>query len=142
MFTSPHLALLLLLIKTFKKAPDGADFKLIYTADERGFIAEGSHLPKPVAETPEVLAARAKHLEAVKEAEEIEILQKKINQFAPIDLTADISFLEDSEKQALDQLIAAAKLLNPVFNLQAWAGYPLMRQYLSKTPGEHKSNLI
>ena len=69
-------------------------------------------------------------------------MQKKINQFAPIDLTADISFLEDSEKQALDQLIAAAKLLNPVFNLQAWAGYPLMREYLSKTPGEHESNLI
>jgi hypothetical protein len=51
-------------------------------------------------------------------------LRVKVEQFAPVVLQADLSHLPESERQALDKLVEAAKLLDPVFDRQAWAGNP------------------
>jgi len=58
-------------------------------------------------------------------------LLAKVAQFAPARLTTDISFLPPSEKEALDLIIEAAKLLDPIFDRQAWAGYPDHRRKLA-----------
>lgn len=59
-------------------------------------------------------------------------LQAKVDQFAVAELTADLSDLSDAEKKTLDTLIEAAKLLDPLFDLQAWTGNPELEEELSK----------
>jgi hypothetical protein len=64
-------------------------------------------------------------------------LRAKIAQFVPAALTADISSLPDPEKQALDKIIAAARLMDPVFDRQAWAGNPAARARLAQDTSDH-----
>ncbi len=49
-------------------------------------------------------------------------LAKKIRRFAPTVLTANTSRLSPGDRQALQKIIAAAKLLDPLFLRQAWSG--------------------
>jgi hypothetical protein len=49
-------------------------------------------------------------------------LARKIARFAPTTLTADTSKLTAKDRQALDKIIAAAKLLDPLFLRQVWSG--------------------
>lgn len=58
-------------------------------------------------------------------------LAERIAQFAPVTITADISGLPEGEKAALDKIIEAAKLLDPIFNRQAYAGYEELEKTLS-----------
>ena len=69
-------------------------------------------------------------------------LRAKIAQFAPAVLTADVSTLPDAEKQALDRIIAAARLLEPVFDRQAWAGNPAARATLAQDTSDHGKVLL
>lgn len=63
-------------------------------------------------------------------------LAKKIARFAPTTLTADISKLSAKDRQALEKIIAAAKLLDPLFLRQVWSGNAALEQKLlaDKTP--------
>lgn len=54
----------------------------------------------------------------------------KIRRFAPTDITADTSHLSDNDRKALDKLIEAAKLLDPLFLRQAWSGNEALRKKL------------
>jgi len=49
-------------------------------------------------------------------------LAKKIARFAPTTLTANLSKLSAGDAQALAKIIAAAKLLDPLFLRQVWSG--------------------
>jgi hypothetical protein len=49
-------------------------------------------------------------------------LTLKIRQYASTDLTADTSHLSDGDRKALEKLIEAAKLLDPLFLRQVWSG--------------------
>ena len=79
----------------------------------------------PPSETPGAPAA-APPAEAPKLT-----LAEKVHQFAPAKLAADVSKLPANERQALEKLVAAAKLLDPVFDRQAWAGNPALRARLA-----------
>lgn len=57
-------------------------------------------------------------------------LSAKIAQFAPATISADISKLPPSERKALDLIIEASKLLDPIFNRQAYAGNPALEAKL------------
>ncbi|MCU0681452.1 MAG: hypothetical protein MUF34_04190 [Polyangiaceae bacterium] len=57
-------------------------------------------------------------------------LRAKVAQFAPAVLSADLTKLPPAERQVLDELVAAAKLLDPVFDRQAWVGNPALREKL------------
>ena len=46
----------------------------------------------------------------------------KTQQFAPAELSADLSALPESERATLDKLIAAARLMDPILDRQSWAG--------------------
>ncbi len=63
-------------------------------------------------------------------------LEKKIARFAPTTLTADVSKLTPKDRQALDKIIAAAKLLDPLFLRQVWSGNDALEKKLmaDKTP--------
>ncbi|MFN2516466.1 MAG: hypothetical protein ABR556_09650 [Pyrinomonadaceae bacterium] len=49
-------------------------------------------------------------------------LAKKIRRFAPTVLTANTSRLSANDRKALDKIIEAAKLLDPLFLRQVWSG--------------------
>ena len=49
-------------------------------------------------------------------------LAAKIRQFAPTELSADTSHLSENDRKALDKLIEAARLLDPLFLRQVWSG--------------------
>ncbi|MBI5203081.1 MAG: hypothetical protein HY925_15925 [Elusimicrobia bacterium] len=59
---------------------------------------------------------------AFAEPSELERLQKLQAQFAPVEITADVSKLPDNEKQALGKLVEAAKIMDALFLRQCWAG--------------------
>ncbi len=63
-------------------------------------------------------------------------LAQKIARFAPTTLTADVSKLAPKDRQALDKIIAAAKLLDPLFLRQVWSGNDALEKKLlaDKTP--------
>src|ERR1043165_3575052 len=64
-------------------------------------------------------------------------LAKKIARFAPTTLTTDVSKLSAKDRQALDKIIAAAKLFDPLFLRQVWSGNDALEKKLlaDKTPG-------
>ncbi|MFN2510667.1 MAG: hypothetical protein ABR568_04395 [Pyrinomonadaceae bacterium] len=57
-------------------------------------------------------------------------LAKKIRRFAPTALTADTSQLSPSDRKALNKIIEAAKLMDPLFLRQVWSGNEALRQKL------------
>ncbi|MCX4247574.1 dipeptidyl-peptidase 3 family protein [Paraliomyxa miuraensis] len=58
-------------------------------------------------------------------------LGAKIDQFAIAELTVDTASLSESERQTLSTLIEAAKLMDPIFDRQAWVGNPKLESKLS-----------
>lgn len=57
-------------------------------------------------------------------------LAKKIARFSPTVLTANISQLSAGDRKALTKIIAAAKLLDPLFLRQVWSGNEALKQKL------------
>src|ERR1041385_226985 len=57
-------------------------------------------------------------------------LARKIARFAPTTLTADTSKLAAKDRQALDKIIAAPKLLDPLFLRQVWSGNDALEKKL------------
>lgn len=62
---------------------------------------------------------------------ELAVLEAEIARFAPVTITADVSPLPDSERKVLDALIEAARLLDPIFDRQAYAGNPALAATLA-----------
>ncbi|KAI3753195.1 hypothetical protein L2E82_25241 [Cichorium intybus] len=57
-------------------------------------------------------------------------LQKKLNRYAPISLTAELTGLPEDDKEALILLIHAARLMDDIFHQQVWFGNPSFREWL------------
>jgi hypothetical protein len=49
-------------------------------------------------------------------------LQRMTARFAPVDLKVDVSKLPDDEKRALAKMVQAARVMDPLFMRQSWAG--------------------
>jgi hypothetical protein len=59
-------------------------------------------------------------------------LPTAIARFAPTDIRADVSRLSAGDKQALGELVEAAKLMDAIFLRQSWSGNVAMRTALAK----------
>jgi hypothetical protein len=57
-------------------------------------------------------------------------LAAKIRRFAPTDVTADLAQLSENDRKALDKVIEAAKLLDPLFRRQVWSGNDALQKKL------------
>ena len=57
-------------------------------------------------------------------------LAAKIRQFSMTDLTADTSRLSENDRKALEKLIEAARLLDPLFIRQVWSGNEALKKKL------------
>jgi hypothetical protein len=72
-----------------------------------------------------------------KEPRIVSDVDKRVAQFAPTPLHADLSALQPEDRKVLDKLVAASRLLNEVFLRQAWAGNPEMRAQLQGSKAPH-----
>ena len=69
-------------------------------------------------------------------------LAAKIRRFAPTDITADPSHLSEEDRKALDKIIEAAKLLDPLYLRQVWSGNEELKKKLeADTSAEGKLKL-
>jgi hypothetical protein len=57
-------------------------------------------------------------------------LAAKIRRFAPTDVTADLSHLSAGDRKALDKIIQAAELMDPIYYRQAWSGNVALKKRL------------
>ncbi len=64
-------------------------------------------------------------------------LERRLAQFAPTRLTADLSGLSPADRRALDLLVEASSRLNEIALRQAWAGNPDLARQLAKLKGPH-----
>jgi hypothetical protein len=59
-------------------------------------------------------------------------LNRMIARFAPVELKVDMSGLSRGDKQALEKLIEAARILDHLFLTQRWSGNAALREKLAK----------
>lgn len=59
-----------------------------------------------------------------------------LNKFAPVEVTADISFLPENEKQALMKLIQASQYMEEIFLRQVWEKNPEYKKALARRSDE------
>ena len=72
---------------------------------------------------------------AGKELRIVSDIDKRVAQFAPTPLNADLSALTAEDRQVLDKLVEASKLMNEIYLRQAWTGNPAMREELKGYTG-------
>jgi hypothetical protein len=69
-------------------------------------------------------------------------LAAKIRRFAPTDISADTAHLSEGDRKALDKIIEAAKLLDPLYLRQVWSGNEALKKKLeADTSAEGKLKL-
>lgn len=69
-------------------------------------------------------------------------LAAKIKRFAPTELTADTSHLSEGDRNALGKIIAASRLMDPLFLRQVWSGNEALRKKLeADTSAEGRERL-
>jgi hypothetical protein len=72
-----------------------------------------------------------------KELKIVSDIEKRVAQFAPTPLHADLSALSAEDRKVLDKLVQASRLLNEIYLRQAWTGNPAMREQLKSYAGPH-----
>lgn len=85
---------------------------------------------------PEPTPAPPVVIEPPREPTPEEQLRAKLDRFVGVELTADVAALPASERKALDKLIEAARLMDPIYDRQAWAGTVALRGELEKDTSE------
>jgi hypothetical protein len=68
-----------------------------------------------------IFFSACKKQESIKGNDQMTLTQK-IARFAPTEITADISRLSTGDKNALDKIIEAAQLMDPIYFRQVWSG--------------------
>ncbi len=87
---------------------------------------------EPAPGTPKQNTAPTEPTRPAEVDPKVAALDAKVAQYAPAELRADVSALPESEQQALDKLIAAARLMDPIFDQQAWIGTTTLRKQLAR----------
>ena len=62
-------------------------------------------------------------------------IEKRLEQFSPTPMTADLAALTPEDRQVLDKLVEAARYMNEIFLRQVWAGNPELHQQIQTWNG-------
>jgi len=62
-------------------------------------------------------------------------LERRVEQFAPVEITFDASLLDEPHRKAVKALVEASDILNDVFLDQVWAGNRALRDELARARG-------
>jgi hypothetical protein len=71
-----------------------------------------------------------------------EDLSRRLAQFAPTRIEADLSGLRDSERQVLDKIIEASRLMGEIFQRQAWAANPGLREKVAASRDPRRKDAL
>ncbi len=93
--------------------------------------AEGKTAPPPAKADDTPTPAAAKPVPASDDE-----IRAKVEQFAVAELEADTQTLPKGDREALAKLIAASRLLDAIFDRQAWSGNPRLAQKLKANRSE------
>ncbi|MDH3732574.1 MAG: peptidase [Gemmatimonadota bacterium] len=63
-------------------------------------------------------------------------LERRVDQFAPVELTFDASLLDEPHRRAMKALVQASDILNEIFLDQVWSGNRALRERLAEAEGE------
>ncbi|GLT38246.1 hypothetical protein SLA2020_125070 [Shorea laevis] len=63
------------------------------------------------------------------------ILQKQLNRYASVSLSAELTGLTEADKEALVWIIEAAMIMDEIFYLQVWYSNPILRDWLKENAG-------
>lgn len=63
-------------------------------------------------------------------------IQERLAQYAPTELSADLSALSDEDREVLGLLVEAGRLMDPIFLRQVWTGNPEMEARLMNADGD------
>jgi len=74
---------------------------------------------------------------AAAEVRPVADIERRVAQFRPTPLSADLSALGEQERRALAELVEAARPLDQIFLRQAWTGNPELRRQLAAYRGPH-----
>nr|KYP51318.1 Nudix hydrolase 3 [Cajanus cajan] len=69
-------------------------------------------------------------------------LQKQISRYAPISLSAELTGLTDSDKEALGFVVRAATIMDEIFHLQSWYSNPILRDWLKEHANTSELNRL
>jgi hypothetical protein len=83
------------------------------------------------------LAAPAKEGARAAEVRPVADIERRVAQFRPTPLSADLSALGEQERRALAELVEAARPLDQIFLRQSWTGNPELREQLAAYHGPH-----
>ena len=83
------------------------------------------------------LAAPVKEGARGPEVRPVADIERRVAQFRPTPLSADLSALGEQERRALAELVEAARPLDQVFLRQSWTGNPELRDRLAAYRGPH-----
>ncbi|KAI7726450.1 hypothetical protein M8C21_018340 [Ambrosia artemisiifolia] len=59
------------------------------------------------------------------------LLQKKLNRYSPVSLTAELTGISEVDKEVLVLLIQAARIMDDIFYQQVWYSNPSLREWLN-----------
>jgi len=62
----------------------------------------------------------------------LEQLNARISRYTPVEITAPVNKLSRQDRRVLDKILEAAKIMDPLFLRQAWAGNEALLQKLEK----------
>ena len=62
-------------------------------------------------------------------------IEKRLAQFSPTPMEADLAALSPEDRQVLDKLVEASRFMNEIFLRQVWAGNPELRQQVQSWNG-------
>jgi hypothetical protein len=99
-------------------------------------LAALSLMPAACAPAPDKAETRAS-TEPKGEMRIVPDLEKRVAQFVPTPLAADLSAVSAEDRKVLDKLVEAGKLMNEIFLRQTWAGNPALRERLKSLSGPH-----
>jgi Peptidase family M49 len=83
------------------------------------------------------LAAPVKEGARAAEVRPVADIERRVAQFVPTPLSADLSALGEQERRALAELVEAARPLDQIFLRQSWAGNRELRDQLAAYRGPH-----
>lgn len=96
-----------------------------------------SAAPSASASAAPTPSASASAAPATKDAGTERDLGLKVQQFVPAPLRADLAKLPPEEKRAMDKIIEAARLMDPIYDRQVYADNPALRAKLARDTSEH-----
>jgi hypothetical protein len=88
----------------------------------RARIVAGAVALAAVGCSPDPKAPPASTSESPAPSAVVTAIDAKLRRFAPVDITADVASLPANERDALDRLVAAARLMDGLFLEQVWSG--------------------